>query len=79
MCRIYFISNVFLLGEVLHDAAEAEESMEDKVSLTAECSPGPARPVNPMRANGHAAKRKRSETPGKYNGYTNYILEGELF
>ncbi|XP_030015191.1 glucocorticoid modulatory element-binding protein 1-like isoform X2 [Sphaeramia orbicularis] len=50
-----------LTAEVLHDAAEAEESLED--SLTAEWSPGPARPVNPTRANGHTAKRKRSDTP----------------
>ncbi|KAM7420504.1 hypothetical protein PAMA_014966 [Pampus argenteus] len=52
-----------LTGEVVHDAAGVEEPLEEKFSTTAEWSPGPARPVNPTTANGHAAKRKRPHTP----------------
>lgn len=57
---------VFLSGEVAHDAAEVEEPLEEKFNTTAEWSPGPARPANPTTANGHAAKRKRADTPGNY-------------
>lgn len=57
---------VFVSGEVAHDAADLEEPLEEKFSTTAEWSPGPARPVNPTTANGHAAKRKRADTPGNY-------------
>lgn len=53
-------------GEVVHDAAEIEEPLEEKFSTTAEWSPGPAGSVNPTAANGHATKRKRADTPGKY-------------
>nr|XP_046254874.1 glucocorticoid modulatory element-binding protein 1-like [Scatophagus argus] len=52
-----------LTGEVLHDAAEVEKTLEEKFSTTAERSPGPTRPVNPTTANGHAVKRKRADTP----------------
>ncbi|XP_034552820.1 glucocorticoid modulatory element-binding protein 1-like isoform X2 [Notolabrus celidotus] len=52
-----------LTGEVVHDAAEVEEPLEEKFSAAAEWSPGRARPVNPTTANGHAAKRKRADTP----------------
>lgn len=58
--------SVFISGEVGHDAAEVEKSLEEKLSSTAEGSPGPARPANPTTANGHAAKRKRADTPGNY-------------
>lgn len=58
-------------GEVVHDAAEVEEALEEKFSATAEWSPGQAQPANLTMANGHAAKRKRADTPGKYKkGYT---------
>lgn len=50
----------------MHDAVEAEEPLEEKFSPTAEWSAGPARHGNPTTANGHAAKRKRADTPGKY-------------
>lgn len=52
-------------GEVVHDAEEVEESLEDKFCATAEWSPGPAGPGNPTTANGHTAKRKRTDTHGK--------------
>ncbi|XP_038567708.1 glucocorticoid modulatory element-binding protein 1-like isoform X1 [Micropterus salmoides] len=52
-----------LAGVVLHDAAEVEEPLEEKFNTTAERSPGLAWPVNPTTANGHAAKRKRADTP----------------
>lgn len=61
---MFFFS--FISGEVVHNAAEVEEPLEDKFSTTAEWSPGPARPVKPTAANGHTAKRKRAETPGKH-------------
>ncbi|XP_041650163.1 glucocorticoid modulatory element-binding protein 1-like [Cheilinus undulatus] len=51
-----------MTGEVVHDAAEVEEPLEEKFSVTAEWSPGRARPVNPTTANGHATKRKRADT-----------------
>lgn len=56
-------------GEIVQDAAEVEEPLEEKFSAAAaaaEWSPGRARHVNPTTANGHAAKRKRADTPGKY-------------
>lgn len=63
--------SVFISGEVVHDAAEVEKPLEEKFSATAEGSPGPAWPVNPTTANGHAAKRKRADTPGNYKkGHT---------
>ncbi|XP_058502884.1 glucocorticoid modulatory element-binding protein 1-like [Solea solea] len=53
-----------LLTEIVHDAAEAEESLGDRVDPTAEGSPGPTRPVtSPTTASGHAAKRKKADTP----------------
>uniref|UniRef100_UPI0037E85C24 glucocorticoid modulatory element-binding protein 1-like isoform X2 n=1 Tax=Semicossyphus pulcher TaxID=241346 RepID=UPI0037E85C24 len=52
-----------LTGEVVHDAAEIDDPLEEKFSATAEWSPSGARPVNPTTANGHAAKRKRADTP----------------
>lgn len=57
---------VYISGEVAHDAAEVEEPLEEKFNTTAEWSPGPVRPANPTTANGHAAKRKRADTPGNY-------------
>ncbi|XP_070692095.1 glucocorticoid modulatory element-binding protein 1-like [Pempheris klunzingeri] len=51
-----------LTGEIVHDAAEVEEPLEEKFNATAEWSPGPARPLNPTTANGHASKRKRGDT-----------------
>lgn len=67
LCAIYSISLFVLIsGVVLHDAAEVEEPLEEKFNTTAERSPGLAWPVNPTTANGHAAKRKRADTPGKY-------------
>ncbi|XP_078027988.1 glucocorticoid modulatory element-binding protein 1-like isoform X2 [Epinephelus lanceolatus] len=52
-----------LTGEAVHDAAEVEEPVEEKFSAAADWSPGAARDVNPTTANGHAAKRKRADTP----------------
>lgn len=55
-----------LTGEVVQDAAEVEEPLEEKFNVAAaaaEWSPGRARPVNPTTANGHAAKRRRTDTP----------------
>ncbi|XP_042280294.1 glucocorticoid modulatory element-binding protein 1-like [Thunnus maccoyii] len=68
-----------LTGEVVHDAAEVEEPLEDKFSTTAEWSPGPARPT---AANGHAAKRKRADTPdgilSLWKGVSDSGLMGEV-
>ncbi|XP_035018359.1 glucocorticoid modulatory element-binding protein 1 [Hippoglossus stenolepis] len=50
------------LTEIVHDAAEVEETLGDRFGAAAEWSPGPARPVHPATANGHAAKRKRADT-----------------
>ena len=55
-----------LIPEIVHDAAEVEETLGDRFGAAAEWSPGPARPVHPATANGHAAKRKRADTTGKY-------------
>ncbi|KAI3360444.1 hypothetical protein L3Q82_002339 [Scortum barcoo] len=64
-----------LTGEVVHDAVEVDEPLEEKLGTTAEWSPGPAWPVNPTTPNGHAAKRKRADTPGKYKkGHTDGVL-----
>ncbi|CAJ1061587.1 glucocorticoid modulatory element-binding protein 1-like isoform X2 [Xyrichtys novacula] len=52
-----------LTGEIVHEAAEVEEPLEEKLSTAAEWSPGRVQPVNPTTANGHAAKRKRTDTP----------------
>ncbi|XP_032374231.1 glucocorticoid modulatory element-binding protein 1 isoform X1 [Etheostoma spectabile] len=52
-----------LTGEGGHDAVEIEEPLEEKCNATAEWSPGPAREVNHTTTNGHAAKRKRADTP----------------
>ena len=49
----------------MHDAVEVEEPLEEKFSPT-EWGAGPAWPGNPTTANGHAAKRKRTDTPGRY-------------
>lgn len=54
------------ISELVRDAAEVEETLWDRFGATAEWSPGPVRPINPATANGHAAKRKRADTPGKY-------------
>lgn len=56
----------FISAEVVHDAAEVEEPSEDTFCTTAEWSPGLTRPVNPTTANGHAAKRKKADIPGKH-------------
>ncbi|KAF7663877.1 hypothetical protein LDENG_00199410 [Lucifuga dentata] len=48
-----------LKGEIVHDAAELEDPLENKYSAKAEWSPGPVLPVNSTTANGHAVKRKR--------------------
>ncbi|KAM9353631.1 glucocorticoid modulatory element-binding protein 1-like [Symphorus nematophorus] len=70
------------LTEVVHDAAELEEPLEEKFSTAAEWSPGPARPVNPTTANGHAAKRKRADTPdgvlSLWKGVADSGLMGEV-
>lgn len=47
----------------MHDVAEIEEPLEE--NSAAEWSPVPARPINPTAANGHVAKRKRADSPGK--------------
>lgn len=73
LCSLFTVYPFFVAisGEPVHDAAEVEEPLEEKFSATAEWSPGPARDVNPTTANGHAAKRKRADPPGKYKrGYT---------
>ncbi|XP_070768770.1 glucocorticoid modulatory element-binding protein 1-like [Enoplosus armatus] len=71
-----------LTGEVVHDAAEVEEPLEETFKATAEWSPGPARPVNPTTANGHAAKRKRADTPdgvlSLWKGVADSGLMGEV-
>lgn len=56
----------FISGRVVHEAPEVEETLEDKFSATAEWMSGPAQSLN-STANGHAAKRKRAYTPGKYD------------
>lgn len=65
---------VFISGEVVHDAVEVEEPLEEKFSPAAEWSAGPARPGNPTTANGHAAKRKRTDTPGRYKKMGVWVL-----
>ncbi|KAM9852145.1 glucocorticoid modulatory element-binding protein 1-like [Aulostomus maculatus] len=71
-----------LTGEVVHDAAEVEEPLEDKFSATAECSPAPAGPANPTTANGHAAKRRRTDAPdgtlSLWRGVADAGLMGEV-
>ncbi|XP_042346255.1 glucocorticoid modulatory element-binding protein 1-like [Plectropomus leopardus] len=71
-----------LTGEAVHDAAEVEEPLEEKFSAAAEWSPGPARDVNPMTANGHAVKRKRADTPdgvlSLWKGVADSGLMGEV-
>ncbi|XP_018542369.1 glucocorticoid modulatory element-binding protein 1 [Lates calcarifer] len=70
------------LTEVVHDAAELEETLGDKFSATAEWSTGPARPVNPATANGHSGKRKRADTPdgvlSLWKGVADSGLMGEV-
>lgn len=52
--------------DLAHDAAEVQESLEEKLSMVAKWSSSLAHPVNPSApANGHAVKRKRAETPGR--------------
>ncbi|KAK2844376.1 hypothetical protein Q5P01_011035 [Channa striata] len=53
-----------LTGGLAHDRAEVQEPLEDKFGATAEGSPGPALPVNPTTANGHAAKRRVDTSDG---------------
>ncbi|XP_029307684.1 glucocorticoid modulatory element-binding protein 1-like isoform X1 [Cottoperca gobio] len=71
-----------LTVEAVHDAAEVEEPSEEKFSATAEWSPGPAGDVNPTTANGHAAKRKRADTPdgvlSLWRGVADTGLMGEV-
>ncbi|XP_030250155.1 glucocorticoid modulatory element-binding protein 1-like isoform X1 [Sparus aurata] len=71
-----------LTGEVVHDAVEVEEPLEEKFSPAAEWSAGPARPGNPTTANGHAAKRKRTDTPdgvlSLWKGVADSGLMGEV-
>uniref|UniRef100_UPI0037E8642C glucocorticoid modulatory element-binding protein 1-like isoform X1 n=1 Tax=Semicossyphus pulcher TaxID=241346 RepID=UPI0037E8642C len=71
-----------LTGEVVHDAAEIDDPLEEKFSATAEWSPSGARPVNPTTANGHAAKRKRADTPdgvlSLWQGVADSGLMGEV-
>ncbi|XP_056236802.1 glucocorticoid modulatory element-binding protein 1-like isoform X2 [Seriola aureovittata] len=70
------------LTEVLHDAAEVEEAVGERFSAIAEWSPGVARLVNPTTANGHAAKRKRADTPdgvlSLWQGVADSGLMGEV-
>ncbi|XP_044065390.1 glucocorticoid modulatory element-binding protein 1-like [Siniperca chuatsi] len=70
-----------LTGEDVLDAVEVEEPLE-KFSATAEWNPGPARPVKPTTANGHAAKRKRADTPdgvlSLWKGVADSGLMGEV-
>ncbi|KAF3839942.1 hypothetical protein F7725_018659 [Dissostichus mawsoni] len=71
-----------LTAEAVHEAAEVEEPVEEKFSATAEMSPCPARDVNHTTANGHAAKRKRADTPdgvlGLWRGVADAGLMGEV-
>lgn len=62
MCLLFFL----ISGSVVHDAAEVDEPLEDRFSATADWNTGPTLPLNPT-ANGHAAKRKRADTTGKYD------------
>ncbi|KAG7242203.1 hypothetical protein INR49_024249, partial [Caranx melampygus] len=70
------------LTEVVHEAAEVEETVGDRFSATAELSPGPARPVNPATSNGHPGKRKRADTPdgvlSLWQGVSDSGLMGEV-
>ncbi|XP_019948257.2 glucocorticoid modulatory element-binding protein 1-like [Paralichthys olivaceus] len=67
--------------EIVHDAAEVEETLGDRFAA-AERSPGRARPVDPATANGHAAKRKRADTPdgvlSLWKGVADSGLMGEV-
>ncbi|XP_034084154.1 glucocorticoid modulatory element-binding protein 1-like [Gymnodraco acuticeps] len=69
-------------AEAVHEAAEVEEPVEEKFSATAEMSPCPARDVNHTTANGHAAKRKRADTPdgvlGLWRGVADAGLMGKV-
>lgn len=69
LCTLFAVYIFFSLiaGKVVNNAEEVEEPSEDKFRTTGEWSPGLARPVNTTTANGHAAKRKRADTPGKHN------------
>lgn len=52
--------------DLAHDAAEVQESLEEKLSMVEKWSSSSAQLVNPAApANGHAVKRKRAETPGR--------------
>ncbi|AWO96840.1 putative glucocorticoid modulatory element-binding protein 1-like [Scophthalmus maximus] len=70
------------LTELVRDAAEVEETLWDRFGATAEWSPGPVRPINPATANGHAAKRKRADTPdgvfSLWKGVADSGLMGEV-
>lgn len=55
--HVQYFSFFLSVAEMVNDAAEVEENE------TAEWSPGAARP---LATNGHAAKRTRADTPGKY-------------
>ncbi|KAM3873407.1 glucocorticoid modulatory element-binding protein 1-like [Diretmus argenteus] len=69
-----------LPGEVVHDAAEAEEPSEEKFSATVEWSPGPASPAT--TANGHVSKRRRTDMPdgilSLWKGVADIGLMGEV-
>ncbi|KAK5862507.1 hypothetical protein PBY51_017896 [Eleginops maclovinus] len=69
-------------AEAVHEAAEVKELAEEKFSATAKMSPCPARDVNQTTANGHAAKRKRADTPdevlGLWRGVADAGLMGEV-
>lgn len=53
-----------LTEDLAHDAAEVQESLEEKLSMVEKWSSSSAQLVNPAApANGHAVKRKRAETP----------------
>ncbi|XP_028435397.1 glucocorticoid modulatory element-binding protein 1 isoform X1 [Perca flavescens] len=71
-----------LTGEAVHDAVEVEEPLEEKCNATAVWRPGPAREVNHTTANGHAAKRKRADTPdgvlSLWKGVADSGLMGEV-
>ncbi|KAM3614022.1 uncharacterized protein V6R79_008672 [Siganus canaliculatus] len=71
-----------LTGEVVHDAAEVEEPLEEKFSTTAEWISSPGQPANPTTTNGHAAKRKKADTSdgilSLWKGVSDSGLMGEV-
>ncbi|KAK2910413.1 glucocorticoid modulatory element-binding protein 1-like isoform X2 [Channa argus] len=70
-----------LTGRHAHDTTEVQEPLEDRFRATTEGSPGPALPVNPPTANGHAAKRRLDTSDGVlslWKGVANAGLMGEV-